>query len=109
MRENHVNTQKKGYQEMAKKKKTEQKFIAYLTSSDVAKMAGVKVSTVTAARTKGHLHPASSIGNTWGYLEPEVRRWMEWREKYPPELRRWGWNGSGQPRPHGVAVKSEKK
>ena len=53
---------------MAKKKKTEQKFIAYMTSSDVAKMAGVKVSTVTAARTKGHLHPASSIGNNWGYL-----------------------------------------
>lgn len=99
---------------MAKKKKTEQteqehEFIEYLTSSDVAKMAGVEVPTVNAARKKRDLHPASRTGSTWGYLEPEVRRWMEWREKYPPESRRWGWNGSGQPRPHGVAVKSEKE
>ena len=96
---------------MAKKKKKEQEyeFITYLTSSDVAIMAGVKVPTVNSARAKGDLHPASRIGSTWGYLEPEVRRWMKWREENPPQSRAWGWNNSGTPRPHGVAVKSEKK
>lgn len=99
---------------MAKKKKKEleleqPEFITYLTSSDVAEMAGVKVPTVNSARAKGDLHPASRIGNAWGYLEPEVRRWMKWREENPPQSRAWGWNGSGQPRPHGVVVKGEKK
>ena len=96
---------------MAKKKKKEQEyeFITYLTSSDVAEMAGVKVPTVNSARAKGDLHPASRIGSTWGYLESEVRRWMDWREKYPPQSRAWGWNNSGTPRPHGVAVKGKKK
>lgn len=99
---------------MAKKKKKEleleqPEFILYMTSSDVAKMAGVKVPTVNSAREKGELRAASRTGPTWGFLEPEVRRWMKWREENPPQSRRWGWNGSGTPRPHGVAVKGSKK
>ena len=114
VRENHVNHAEKGYQEMAEKKKKELEleqpdFIAYLTSSQVAKMAGVKVPTVNSALAKGDLHPASRTGTTWGYLEPEVRRWMKWREQNPPQSRAWGWNNSGTPRPHGVAVKGSKK
>ena len=94
---------------MAKKTEhTEHEFTVYLTSSEVAKMAGVEVATVNSARKKGDLHPASRTGNTWGYFESEVRRWIKWREENPPESRRWGWNGSGTPRPHGVEVKGKK-
>ena len=72
-------------------------FTVYLTSAEVAEMAGVKVATVNSARNKGELRPAARIGFTWGYVESEVRRWMKWREENPPESRRWGWNGSGTP------------
>lgn len=93
---------------MAKKTEhTEHEFTVYLTSSEVAKMAGVEVPTVNSARKKGDLYPASRTGSTWGYLESEVHRWMKWREENPPESRRWGWNGSGTPRPHGVEVKGK--
>lgn len=87
------------------KKMENGEFTVYLTSSEVAAMAGVTVPTVNSAREKGDLHPAARTGSTWGYVESEVRRWMKWREENPPESRRWGWNGSGAPRPHGVAVK----
>lgn len=97
---------------MAKKKKKkkdeELEFTVYLSSKEVAAMAGVDTRTVNNAREKGDLHPASRTGSTWGYFESEVRRWMDWREENPPHSRAWGWNKSGTPRPHGVAVKSEK-
>ena len=98
---------------MAKKKEREgvkhSEYTVYLSSKQVAAMAGVDTRTVNNAREKGDLHPASLTGTTWGYFENEVRRWMDWREENPPESRAWGWNNSGTPRPHGVAVKSEKK
>lgn len=94
---------------MAKKTEhTEHEFTVYLSSSEVAKMARVEVATVNSARKKGDLRPASRIGNTWGYFESEVRRWMDWREENPPKSRAWGWNNSGTPRPHGVEVKEKK-
>ena len=91
------------------KKMENGEFTVYLTSSQVADMAGVRVMTVNSARQKGELCPAARTGSTWGYVESEVRRWMKWREENPPESRRWGWNGSGTPRPHGVAVKGGEK
>ena len=87
---------------------TEHQFTVYLSSKEAAAMAGVEVKTVNNARQKGDLHPASRTGSTWGYLESEVHRWMNWREENPPESRRWGWNGSGTPRPHGVEIKEKK-
>ena len=96
---------------MAKKKEREDlsEVTVYLSSKEVAAMAGVEVWTVNTARQKGDLHPASRTGTTWGYFESEVRRWMKWREEYPPQSRAWGWNDSGTPRPRGVPVKGKKK
>ena len=56
----------------------------------------------------GNLHTAGQIGKALGFLEANVKAWMDWREKNPRYSRAWGWVGSGRPRPRGVPVKGKK-
>ena len=56
----------------------------------------------------GNLHAAGQIGKTLGFLEADVKDWVDWREENPRYSRAWGWNGSRTPHPHGVPVKGKK-
>ena len=87
---------------------TERKRTVYLTSAQAAEMAGVKERTVQKNCAAGNLHAAGQIGKALGFLEADVKDWMDWREKNPRYSRAWGWNDSGTPHLHDVPVKGKK-
>ena len=80
-----------------------------MTVAEVAEMAGVSEPTVRKNCAADNLHAAGQIGKTLGFLEADVKDWMDWREKNPRYSRAWGWNDSGTPRPGGKTIKKKQK